>query len=88
MMRRIKSQNGFTLIEFGAAIAIVGVLGVSVNQIARFNLLFLPAVQFGQAPAQCTVDLKIFDNTGGTVASSTVTLLPNQSRNLVFENSP
>ena len=87
-MRRVKSQKGFTLIEFGAAIAIVGVLGVSVNQIGRFNLLFLPAVQFGQAPSQCTVDLKISDDTGGTLASSTVTLLPNQSRNLVFDNSP
>lgn len=84
MFQRIKSQNGFTLIEFGAAIAIIGVLGVSVNQIARFNLLFVPAVQFGQGPTQCTADLKISDDAGGTLASSTVTLLPNQSRNVIF----
>jgi prepilin-type N-terminal cleavage/methylation domain-containing protein len=86
--RRFLSQRGFTLIEFGAAIAITGVLGLSVTQIARFNVLFLPAVQFGAAPSQCTADLKIFDNLGNTLASSTVTLLPNQSQTLSYQNAP
>ena len=85
---RLFSQRGFTLIEFGAAIAIVGVLGVSVNQIARFNVLFLPAVQLGAAPSQCTADLKIFDSMGNTLASSTATLLPNRSQSLNFQNIP
>lgn len=88
MNSRFLSQRGFTLIEFGAAIAITGVLGLSVTQIARFNVLFLPAVQFGAAPSQCTADLKIFDASGNTLASSTVTLLPNQSQTLSFQNAP
>jgi hypothetical protein len=40
----------------------------------------MPAVQ------QCTVDLKIYDNTGKVVATSTETLLPNQSKSLSFDN--
>jgi hypothetical protein len=60
-------------------------LGLSTGQLARFNLLFVPAVQFGTAPSQCTADLKIFDNAGNALASSTVTLLPNQSQTLTYQ---
>ncbi len=88
MKQLSKSLKGFTLIEFGVAIAIIGVLGVSAGQMARFNLLFLPAVQFGLAPAQCTVDLKIYDDTGASLAASTVTLTGNQSKNVTYENTP
>ncbi len=85
-----KSKRGFTLIEMGVVIAIIAVLDVAIGQSVKLNVVFLPAVQLPavQLPAvqRCTVDLKISDNTGKVVATSTETLLPNQSRSLTFDN--
>ncbi len=85
-----KFKQGFTLIELSVIIAIIAVLDVGLGQTAKLNIVFLPAVQLPavQVPAvqQCSVDLKIYDNTGKVVAMSTETLLPNQSKSLSFDN--
>jgi prepilin-type N-terminal cleavage/methylation domain-containing protein len=95
-----KSEVGFTLIELLVVIAIIAVLIGAVGQTVKLNVVFvpavqLPAVQLGaspaadqseQGPAQCTVNLNIYDNTGKVVATSTETLLPNQSKSLKFDN--
>ena len=85
------SKRGFTLIELAVVIAIIAVLDVAVGQSAKLNVAFLPAVQLPavQLPAvqQCTVDLKIYDNTGKIVAMGTETLLANQSKSITFDNA-
>ena len=84
------SRLGFTLIELSVVIAIVAVLDVALGQTLKLNVVFLPAVQLPavQVPAvqQCAVELKLYDNTGKVVASSTETLLPNQSKSISFDN--
>jgi len=89
MLRGSRLQLGFTLIELSVVTAIIAVLDVAVGQTAKLNVVFVPAVQLPavQLPAvQCTVDLKISDNNGNVVASSTETLLPNQSKSISFDN--
>jgi Tfp pilus assembly protein PilE len=80
------SESGFTLIELGPIVAIIAVLSLVAGQIARLNVVFLPAVQ--KAPAQCTVNLEMFKQDGTKVTSSTETLLPNQSATLTMPTDP
>ena len=68
-----RSEGGFTLIELLVVIAIIAVLIGAVGQTVKHNVVFvpavqLPAVQLGaspaadqQGPAQCTVNLNIYD---------------------------
>jgi len=80
------AEAGFTLIELGPIVAIIAVLSLVAGQTARLNVVFLPAVQ--KAPAQCTVNLEMFNQDGTKVASSTATLLPNQSASLTLPSDP
>jgi Tfp pilus assembly protein PilE len=80
------AEAGFTLIELGPIVAIIAVLSLVAGQTARLNVVFLPAVQ--KAPAQCTVNLEMFNQEGTKVASSTATLLPNQSASLTLPSDP
>jgi len=101
MRQSSRSELGFTLIELAVVIAIIAVLDVAVGQTAKLNVVFVPAVQLPavqtvagqggkgnlQGPAQCTVNLTIADGAGKVVATSTETLLPNQSKSISFDNA-
>jgi prepilin-type N-terminal cleavage/methylation domain-containing protein len=98
--RLSRSEAAFTLIELLVTIAIIAVLIGGVDQTAKLNVVFVPAVQLPavqtganpaanqgpQGPAQCAVNLNIYDDTGKVLAASTETLLPNQSKSLKFDN--
>ncbi|HTF34467.1 MAG TPA: prepilin-type N-terminal cleavage/methylation domain-containing protein [Myxococcota bacterium] len=90
MLQNSKSKLGFTLIELSVVIAIIAVLDAAIGQTVKLNVVFLPAVQLPavQLPAvqDCAVDLKIYDLSGKVVATSTETLLPNQSKSISFDN--
>lgn len=88
---RPKLVRGFTLIEFGVSIAIIGVLGLATDQAARLSVVFLPAVQTPPpasvnlpAVQSCAVNLSLFDANGNTLATKTVTVGPGQSKSLVY----
>src|SRR5271166_3648586 len=90
MLEHSKSKLGFTLIELAVVIAIIAVLDVAIGQSVKLNVVFLPAVQLPavQLPAvqRCTVNLKIYDNTGNVVVTSAETILANQSKSITCDN--
>jgi prepilin-type N-terminal cleavage/methylation domain-containing protein len=97
-----KLANGFTLIEFGVSIAIIGVLGLAADQAARVSVVFLPAVQARSplttpnqpgapnlpAVQSCAVTLNLFDDNGNILATKTVTVNAGQSKSLNYPPTP
>jgi len=93
---RSKLARGFTLIEFGVSIAIIGVLGLASDQAARLSVVFLPAVQTPpplatpNVPAvqSCAVTLNLYDDKGTVLATKTVAVSAGQSKSLTYPPTP
>jgi prepilin-type N-terminal cleavage/methylation domain-containing protein len=80
-----KAQAGFTLIEMGVALSIVGVLGVAANQTVRLNALRLPSP--ATQPA-CSANLALVDSNANVLNSSVISLTPGQTKSITLTGDP
>ena len=93
--RRRDTAAGFTLIEFGAAVGLIGLLSVGAGQTVKYDVLLLPAVRQANI-SQCSVRVAVYDqngklltpatssNTGALSPNSPQTLTPNHSASFTF----
>ena len=90
-----KSAAGFTLIEFGAAVGLIGLLSVGAGQTVKYDVLLLPAVQ--SRISQCSVRVAVYNQNGQMMSSNPTktagaalapngpqTLMPNHSASFTF----
>jgi prepilin-type N-terminal cleavage/methylation domain-containing protein len=85
LVDKTKTQSGFTLIEMGIALSIVGVLGVAANQTVRLNALRRPSP--ATLPA-CSANLALVDNNANVLNSSIVSLTPGQAKSITLSADP
>jgi type II secretory pathway pseudopilin PulG len=94
--RRGKSAAGFTLIEFGAAVGLIGLLSVGAGQTVKYDVLLLPAVRQANI-SQCSVRVAVYNQNGQMMSSAPSgptgaalvpngpqTLMPNHSASFTF----
>ena len=82
---KAKAEGGFTLIEMGVALSVVGVLGVAANQTVRLNALRLPSPATLQA---CSANLALVDHNANVLNSSVVSLTPGQTKSITLTGDP